>query len=113
MTFYLGSRESYEWSGARACRVLRPAEGISSDTAVWVGLDPSGPGGESAVIIAPRYRGDTIPEDVTSPVVVNIIKADTATGGSISPERARVVAIGEIYATKTEAATTVYGRRQG
>jgi hypothetical protein len=92
--FYLGSQELTAWAVPRAVRLLEPAGG---DGRVRAALDPPAPDGATELVLAPRYAGDSL-ADAEPPVHVNVFAPDGT-----------LVAVGELYRTREEAAATTGG----
>lgn len=105
---WLGSTDYPAWGGARLCTVLGEATSQLPVHAVWVQLDPVGPNGETVVILAPRYEGDTIESSSRMPVMVNIFTPppDSSPSDTVVLTRDRLEATGQLYPNSEMAAAT-------
>jgi hypothetical protein len=92
--FYLGSGELTAWSVPRAVYLLEPAD----RGAYGVRLDPAAPDGATEVLLRPRYQGDKLEPRSELPLHVNVLDL----GGTL-------IGVGELYATRSEAAATTGG----
>ena len=72
-----------------------------------VSIDPPGPRGETTVVVAPRYAGDTVAVRGERPVTVNIFRQEPpAPGRRIKRPRLVLTGIGEVYGSFDEAEAT-------
>ena len=75
-----------------------------------VSIDPPGPLGETTVVVAPRYAGDTVAVRGERPITVNIFRQEPpAPGGRVKRPRLVLAGIGEVYASFDEADATQGG----
>ena len=96
--FYLGSEELTAWSVPRAVYLLA----AGGHGAYRVRLDPPSPDGAAELVLRPRYEGDSLEPTSELPLHVNVLDD----GGTL-------VAVGELYATQAEAASTTGGVGSG
>lgn len=106
--FFLGSQEVNDWAGARRCRITGPAGREWPRGALRVEIDPAGPAGERAVVLAPRFAGDTLQVGRGGrPVKVNIfVSVEETLPPRASDRPAELTGVGEIYGTYREAELT-------
>jgi len=103
---YLSSREVTNWATPRAVRLggspghpeLRWAELEATDAL----------GAPQSVVLAPRYEGDSLGDDLSPPVIVNIFlpQGDVEPGAPVELDALRHDGIGTLYATREEAEAT-------
>ena len=103
---YLSSREVTNWATPRAVRLggspghpeLRWAELEATDAL----------GAPQSVVLAPRYEGDSLGEDLSPPVIVNIFLPPDGVepGAPVELDALRHDGIGTLYATREEAEET-------
>ena len=103
---YLSSREVTNWATPRAVS-LGGSPGHRELR--WAELEPVGADeGPEHVVLAPRYEGDSLGDDVSPPVIVNIFLPQDGVepGAPVELGALRHDGIGTLYATREEAEAT-------
>lgn len=103
---YLSSREVTNWATPRGVRL---GSSPGHPELRWAELEATDAlGAPQSVVLAPRYEGDSLGDDLAPPVIVNIfLPPDGAEpGASVEPDALRHDGIGTLYATREEAEAT-------
>ena len=103
---YLSSREITNWATPRAVRL---GSSPGHPELRWAELEPlGGDGPPQHVLLAPRYEGDSLGDDLSPPVIVNIFLPPDGVepGAPVEPGALPHDGIGTLYATREEAEAT-------
>jgi hypothetical protein len=103
---YLSSREVTNWATPRAVRL---GSSPGHPELRWAELEPTDAlGAPQSVVLAPRYDGDSLGEDLSPPVIVNIFLPEDGVepGAPVELDGLRHDGIGTLYGTRKEAEET-------
>jgi hypothetical protein len=103
---YLSSREVTNWATPRAVRL---GSSPGHPELRWAELEPVGADeAPEHVLLAPRYEGDSLGDDLAPPVIVNIFlpRDGVEPGAPVELDALRHDGIGTLYATREEADAT-------
>jgi hypothetical protein len=103
---YLSSREVMNWATPRAVRL---GSSPGHPELRWAELEPTDAlGAPQSVVLAPRYDGDSLGEDLSPPVIVNIFLPEDGVepGAPVELDALRHDGIGTLYGTRKEAEET-------